>query len=52
MLFWDSVHRLGFGDLFAWVIVEDGKIIGEAFNRVVADRDPTDHGEVMAIKDT
>ncbi len=41
----------GAGGPFAAVIVKDGAIIGEAFNRVVADNDPTAHGEVMAIRD-
>jgi tRNA(Arg) A34 adenosine deaminase TadA len=41
----------GAGGPFAGVVVKDGKIIGESFNRVIADKDPTAHGEVMAIRD-
>jgi tRNA(Arg) A34 adenosine deaminase TadA len=32
------------------VIVRDGRIIGEGFNRVLADIDPTAHAEVVAIR--
>ncbi len=32
------------------VIVRDGKIIAEAGNRTLADRDPTAHAEILAIK--
>ena len=41
----------GAGGPFAGVIVKNGKIVGEAFNHVIADQDPTAHGEVMAIRD-
>jgi guanine deaminase len=41
----------GAGGPFAAVIVKDGKIVGEAYNHVIADNDPTAHGEVMAIRD-
>src|SRR5450432_15956 len=36
---------------FAAVIVKDGVIVGEGWNTVAADHDPTAHGEVMAIRD-
>jgi guanine deaminase len=36
---------------FAAVIVKDGKIVGEGVNQVVANCDPTSHGEVEAIRD-
>lgn len=36
---------------FAAVIVKDGKIVGEGCNHVVANHDPTSHGEVEAIRD-
>ena len=39
------------GGPFAAVIVKDGKIVGEGVNRVVAENDPTWHGEVAAIRD-
>lgn len=36
---------------FGAVVVKDGAIVGEGMNRVVADHDPTSHGEVEAIRD-
>lgn len=41
----------GDGGPFGAVIVRDGKILGEGWNRVQADHDPTAHGEVTAIRD-
>jgi guanine deaminase len=38
------------GGVFGCVIVRDGKIIGEGANRVVAENDPTWHGEIEAIR--
>ena len=38
------------GGVFGAVIVQDGKIIGEGRNRVVAENDPTWHGEMEAIR--
>jgi guanine deaminase len=38
------------GGVFGTVIVQDGKIIGEGANRVVAENDPTWHGEIQAIR--
>jgi guanine deaminase len=38
------------GGVFGTVIVQDGKIIGEGRNRVVAENDPTWHGEIEAIR--
>ena len=40
----------GDGGPFGAVVVSNGKIIGEAWNRVVAERDPTAHAEVNAIR--
>ena len=38
------------GGVFGCVIVQDGKIIAEGANRVVAENDPTWHGEIEAIR--
>jgi len=39
------------GGVFGTVIVQDGRIIGEGANRVVAENDPTWHGEIQAIRE-
>ena len=41
----------GHGGPFGCVIVKDGKILGRGHNQVVANNDPTCHGEVQAIRD-
>lgn len=41
----------GHGGPFGSVIVKSGVIIGRGHNRVVAENDPTMHGEMAAIKD-
>ena len=40
----------GHGGPFGCVIVRDGKVIGQGHNEVVRQKDPTCHGEVMAIR--
>ena len=40
------------GGCFGSVIVKDGVIVGEGYNTVISDNDPTRHGEINAIKNT
>lgn len=41
----------GDGGPFGAVIVRDDNVIGEGWNRVLKNNDPTAHGEVVAIRD-
>lgn len=41
----------GAGGPFGAVVVRDGAIVGEGWNRVVGSNDPTAHGEMIAIRD-
>lgn len=43
--------RDGHGGPFGAIIVRDRKIIGRGHNMVIADQDPTMHGEIVAIRD-
>ena len=42
--------RAGHGGPFGSVVVRDGEIVGQGHNEVVRQKDPTCHGEVMAIR--
>ena len=39
------------GAPFGAIVVKNGKIVGEGHNIVVRSRDPSAHGEVVAIRD-
>jgi len=41
----------GDGGPFGAIIVKNGEIIGEGWNRVISANDPTAHGEVVAIRE-
>jgi tRNA(Arg) A34 adenosine deaminase TadA len=40
----------GAGGPFGALLVTDGTVVGEGFNRVLADGDPTSHAEMVAIR--
>jgi tRNA(Arg) A34 adenosine deaminase TadA len=43
--------RDGAGGPFGAVIVKDGAVIGEGWNRVTSSNDPTAHAEIVAIRE-
>jgi guanine deaminase len=45
-----ELARQGSAGPFGCVIVKDGEIVGEGYARVFEDKDPTAHGEIVAIR--
>lgn len=43
--------QAGFGGPFGALVVKDGKVIAEGYNRVTSLNDPTAHAEVTAIRE-
>ena len=43
--------RAGHGGPFGCVIVKDGQVVGKGHNEVILQKDPTCHGEIMAIRE-
>jgi tRNA(Arg) A34 adenosine deaminase TadA len=41
----------GAGGPFGALVVREGRVLGRGWNRVIADRDPTAHAELVAIRD-
>ncbi len=47
----EEMMRADRGGPFGAVIVKDGRVIAEGFNKVTSDNDPTAHAEVVAIRE-
>jgi len=47
----EEMMRSGRGGPFGAVIVTDGRVIAEGYNKVTSDNDPTAHAEVVAIRE-
>ena len=46
-----DLSSLSTGGPFGAIIVKDNKIIGQGYNQVVDNLDPTAHAEILAIRD-
>lgn len=47
----ETAAENGEGGPFGCVIVKNGKIVGEGYNKVISTNDPTAHAEIVAIRD-
>ena len=46
----EAMMRANRGGPFGAVVVKDGAVIAEGFNKVTSDNDPTAHAEIVAIR--